>query len=280
MTEAPIAADQAVTEEFVAKRLLEDLAQRRRAEALQVWLIRIGVFIVVVAVWQILSLLTVLSPVLFSSPSAVGLALIKYLSGGLFWSNFLATFEASLAGVVVGATLGIMTGIAFVKVPVVERAFRPYVTLLNALPRVALAPLFLVWFGLGLMSKIVSAVSIVYFVLLINTVVGLRAVDPDIAFLARSLAMSPRQRFILIDLPTALPAIVAGLRLGVVYSVLGVIVTEMVASYSGLGHELIGATTNLQMDRAFAIIISITMIATALDFFVSILEHRLRWSSK
>ena len=106
--------------------------------------------------------------------------------------------------------------------------------------------------------------------------IGMDVVDRDIAFLADSLAMSRWQRFRLIDLPAALPAIVAGLRLGVVYSVLGVVATEMVASYHGLGQALVVATTNLRMDQSFAVIVFITAIATALDLMVSAVERRLR----
>lgn len=259
-------------------QLLAELRTRRQSQATLVWVIRIGMFVAVVAAWQLLSDTETLSPLLISSPSSIWTALVKYLTGPKIWVDVSATFQASLAGAILGSVLGIATGVAFAKLPLLERALRPYVTILNALPRVALAPLFLVWFGLGLMSKIVAATSIVYFVLLINTVVGLRSVDRDIAFLADSLAMSKWQRFRLIDLPTALPFVVAGLRLGVVYSVLGVIVTEMVASYSGLGQALVTATTNLRMDEAFAVIILITAIATALDLLVSVVERRLRWN--
>jgi NitT/TauT family transport system permease protein len=265
-------------EQRLDRRLLGDLARRRRTDTYLIWTIRIGVFVLATAAWQFLSDARILTPLLVSSPAAIGKALGEYLAGGKLWTDAIATFNASLAGVLLGSLLGIGTGVAFAKLSVIERAFRPYVTVLNALPRVALAPLFLVWFGLGLMSKVVSATSIVYFVLLINTVVGLRSVDRDIAFLADALAMSPWQRFWLIDFPTALPAVAAGLRLGVVYSVLGVIVTEMVASYSGLGQALVTATTNLRMDNAFAIIILITAIATALDLLVSLLERRFRWN--
>jgi NitT/TauT family transport system permease protein len=242
------------------------------------WAIRIGVFVLVTGLWQLLANLGIVSLFLVSAPNAIWQALVKYVEGPDIWVDVLATFEASLVGVVIGSSLGIITGVLFAKVPVVERAFRPYVTVLNALPRVALAPLFLVWFGLGLASKVFAATSIVYFVLLINTLVGLLSVDRDISFLAESMAMSRWQRFRLIDMPSALPAMVAGLRLGVVYSVLGVVVTEMVASYHGLGQSLIVATTNLRMDQAFAVIIMITAVATFLDLMVSILERRLRSS--
>lgn len=258
--------------------LLRDLRHSDRARLQTVWLLRGGVIVGVLGLWEALARLGVLSPQLTSMPSEVLAALGYYFTEGDIWTHVWATFVASAFGLLVGSVLGIASGVILGKSRTMERAFGPFVTTLNALPRVALAPIFLVWFGLGITPKVLVAASIVYFVLLVNTMAGLKNVDSDIAFLSKALAMGRIQRFRYVDFPSALPAITAGLRLGAVYSVLGVIVSEMVASQSGLGQVLVIATSNLQMDRAFAVIAVITAVATALDLLISLVDNRVRRS--
>jgi len=248
----------------------------RRRSTVRAWIIRIGALAVVLVAWQLAPQYGLVSPELTSKPTEVASAFKYYFVTADIWIDIRTTFEASLLGLLIGASTGIAVGVLFAKSFVLERAFRPYVTILNALPRVALAPIFLVWFGLGLESKVFVSASIVFFVLLLNTMAGLLGVDPDIDFLASALSMSQWQRFRLIQLPSALPSIAAGLRLGAVYAVLGSVVVEMIASYHGLGQVLVVATTNLQMGRSFAIIIVITFIAVILDLLVSLLERLVR----
>jgi NitT/TauT family transport system permease protein len=147
----------------------------------------------------------------------------------------------------------------------------------NSLPRPALAPIFILWFGLGAYAKLAVSVSLVFFVMLLNTFAGLAKVDPDIDQLARSLGMSRWQRFRHVDLMSALPTIVAGLRLSAVYSVLGVVVAEIVASYHGLGQRLTVDTNSMSIASAFSILFIMTVVAMALDYGVSLLERLVGW---
>ena len=124
-----------------------------------------------------------------------------------------------MLGLAIGSASGILSGLFLAEFPLFREVVRPIITLANALPRPALAPIFLVWFGLGVGSKVAVAVSIVYFLLLINTLAGVDGVDSDRMMLARTLRMSRLQRFRLLQLPTAGPSIIAGLRLGAVYGV-------------------------------------------------------------
>jgi len=258
------------------QRTLLSLKKRRRLTAGQVWTLRVASLVVVLGAWQLLVTFGVADELLVSKPSAIGAALFDYLVGGSIYVDILATTVAALLGLTIGTVLGIAIGVVLAKTPIFYRAVSPYVTILNAMPRPALAPIFLVWFGLGIESKVFVSMSIVVFILLLSTIAGIEAVDPDIGNLASSLAISPWRRFVMIELPTSLPFIVAALRLASVYAVLGVIVTEMVASYQGLGQQLVIATANFRMDRAFAVIFIAACIAVLLSGIVSLLERWLR----
>src|SRR5690348_4715112 len=228
-------------------QVLGHLVATRRRRLLNVWVIRVAVLAVALSLWQLAANREWVPSQLVSKPTEVFRSFGDYFSTGDIWTDIWATFEASLLGLVIGGLLGILCGVVLAKNETLAQAFKPFITTLNALPRVALAPIFLVWFGLGVTPKVLVAASLVFFVLLLNTSAGVSNVDADIRFLSRSLAMTRWQRFKSVEFPSALPSIVAGLRLGAVYSVLGVIVSEMVASMAGLGQVLVTATTNLQM---------------------------------
>lgn len=212
-----------------------------------------------------------------SDPASVVLALTSLIGDATTWRAIDATFIASILGLVLGSILGITSGVFFARIPVLYRGMRPYLTIFNAFPRPAFAPIFILWFGLGATPKVAVAITIVYFVLVLNTMAGIRSVDPDIRFLARSLGMSQWQVFFLIELPHATPTIVVGLRLGAVYSVLGVVVSEIVAANEGLGQLLVQYTNQFAIAESFATLGLMALVAIVLDFAVSIVQRRLTW---
>lgn len=258
----------------IADPLLQELRQERVRNALGVWLIRIGFIAAIVVLWEAATRFGVVDPFVASSPIAVVTTLIQLIFTSDIWLNTWQTFSAALIGLVIGSVLGICGAVLFRSIPVLDKAMRPYLTLFNAMPRPALAPIFILWFGLGATPKICVAISLVFFIVLMNTRAGLDGVDPDIKMLSKSLGVTKWQQFRLIDLPSALPSVIAGLRLGVVYAVLGVVVSEMVASYSGLGQELVRATNSFDVAKSFAIIVIMAILAVALDFGVGIVERR------
>ncbi len=136
----------------------------------------------------------------------------------------------------------------------------------------------IVWFGIGLLSKIVVAISVIFFILLLTTVAGGRSVDRDLIALCRSLGATPWRIFRSINLPTAAPSIFAGLKLGLIYSFLGVIVGEMIASEHGLGQEAVTYSNLFQMDRMLAVLFFLALITAALSGLMTAIERRvLRW---
>jgi len=259
---------------------LRDLVARMSAQVRQsrlrsrklIWLIRFGVVAIVLAVWQLATTLGIISTFFVSSPVAVLTKLYKLLFTVALWSDIWATFAAALIAVVIGSALGIGMAVAFWKSPLLNKALDPYLTLFNAMPRPALAPIFILWFGLGLTPKVCTAITLVFFLVLLNTRAGLASINPDTVLLANSLGIRPWRRFKLVELPAALPSVVAGLRLGVVYSVLGVVVSEMVASYNGLGQTLVKATNAFDMSTSFGVIILMAILALVLDLGVGKFE--------
>lgn len=234
------------------------------------WTIRLVALPAVLLFWEILVDGGFASEQIVSKPSKIIVALINYLQTGEIYGHIWATLSAATWGLIVGSVVGVTLGVVFSSFPTLERALRPYLTLLNALPRPALAPVFLVWFGLGGTAKVITAASIVMFIMMLNTISGFAAVPADIRNLSDSLAMNRWQRFTKVDVPASLPIIAAGLQLSAVYAVLGVIVTEMVASYEGLGQVLVLATSNIQMDKAFAVLLISALIALLLSGVVAL----------
>ncbi|WAH97359.1 ABC transporter permease [Arthrobacter sp. MMS18-M83] len=251
------------------------LAERRRSRInrqLGVWALRIGVLAVFVVSWAFVTGQRIMDPTLVSTPGNVATSFIKQLGDGTFWVDVAATFGGAMAGLVSGAILGILAGVIFARVEVLHIAARPFLTLMNSLPRPALAPIFILWFGLGFGPKALVAFSVVFFVLMTSTMGALEGIDHDIKQLTKSLGMTRKQRFFKIELPSALPSIVGGLRLGAVYSVLGAVVSEMVGAYTGLGQRLVVVTNNFQVSETFAILLAMGLLSMVLDLSISGLQ--------
>jgi NitT/TauT family transport system permease protein len=253
--------------------------RRRRRRRLMILGYQVLVAAVALVVWQICATYKLLDPTVISSPIAV----FGYLFGNAvvdseLWTNTYYTIVATLAAFIVGSALGILAGLLCVRVPILEEILDPFVTLMNSFPRIALAPLFVVWFGIGITSKVVLAVSVILFILMLTTIAGARSVDRNLIALCNSLGAGPWKIFRSITIPTAAPSIFAGLKLGLIYSFLGVIVGEMIASEHGLGQEAMKYSNLFQMDRVLAVLFFLAVITTILASVMTAVERRvLRW---
>jgi NitT/TauT family transport system permease protein len=234
---------------------------------------------VALVIWQVCATYQLLDTTVISSPKAV----FGYLFGHAIvdpelWTNTYYTMVATLIAFVVGSVLGILVGLVCVRIPTLEEIFDPFVTLMNSFPRIALAPLFVVWFGIGVTSKVVLAVSVIFFILMLTTIAGARSVDRNLIALCNSLGAGPWKIFRSITIPTAAPSIFAGLKLGLIYSFLGAIVGEMIASEHGLGQEAMKYSNLFQMDRVLAVLFFLAVITTLLAAGMTAVERRvLRW---
>jgi NitT/TauT family transport system permease protein len=178
-----------------------------------------------------------------------------------------------LAGLVLSAVIAVPLGVLIVAIPLIDKLCTPLIVAFNSIPKVALAPLFVVWFGYGLLPRILITVSIAFFPVLVATVTGLKSVDPDIIRLTRSMRARRSQVFLRVRLPNALPSAFAGLKIATSLSVIGAIIGEFIASDRGWGYMLVQASGTLDTALMFAIVIALAVVASLLFSAVEFAER-------
>jgi NitT/TauT family transport system permease protein len=229
------------------------MTEPKRWSAWQIWAARIVFLAVFFYLWERAADTKFIDPILIGKPSGI----VKFM-----WDEVIVThslledFYYSMGGTVMaftlGSVVGILVGMLFVTSPTIDAIFSPILTALNAMPRIALAPLFIIWFGLGLGSKVAVGFSLTFFIVLTSTVAGGRGVNPDHITLARTLGASESQIFRKFVLPSAVPVIFNGLRLGLVFSLLGVIGAEIIAAEHGLGQTLSVLAASFKCSPSFS----------------------------
>lgn len=264
--------------------LLEQQRQRAREARRHfatVWSWRIIGVMLFLGSWQIAADKRWIDPFFTSSPYAVYLYLANALFSASFWSDVGITvleFGASFIG---GSVAAIAFGFLLAQSDVARDATRPFLVILNSMPRVALAPLLIIWLGLGMGSKIAVGFSLTFFVVLNGTLVGVDSVDPDLRLLSRQLGLTRREIFRKIVLPSSVVSIFAALNLGLVYGFLGVVVAEMLAAPQGLGHAIQYHAGVLQTDAVLGIVLFLALLVTGFVFLLDMLErHFLRWRKR
>lgn len=229
--------------------------------------------------WELAAKRGWLDPTFFGFPSGIAL----YLWKGFFveknlWFELGVTVAGTFISFFLGSAMAVALGLLFVIAPRLERLSEPYLTVLNAMPRLALAPLFLLWFGLGIGSKIAVGVSLTFFIVLSSTVAGIRGVSADHLTLTRSLGASGAQLFFKITLPSAVPVIASGLRLGLVYAMLGVVGAEIIAAEHGLGQTLAYLQSTFNMNGVMGILVVLAILGMLVTRGMSRLERSLlKW---
>ena len=189
------------------------------------------------------------------------------------WSfNFMATFYEVVGGFILSALVGVVLGVAIVWSEWLKRTILPFLVFVNTLPKIAVAPLFLVWFGYGIFPNILIVVLISFFPMVINTATGLVAVEEDLLDLVSYLHATKWQKLRLIQLPNSLPYVFSGLKITSTTAVVGAIVGEFIASDKGLGSVIISSQTTLSTPAIFGSLILITVIGMGLFWGVEVLE--------
>ena len=244
----------------------------------RVLLARIGVIGAVLAVWQGSVGLGLIDSFWISSPVLVGRELWQeILSGDLMLNVGITVFEALIA-FLVSSVLGIAAGLMLARSPFWDEVLAPLILALNSLPRVALAPLIILWFGIGIVAKVVTAFTLVFFILLVNTLGGAKNVDTDILTIARLMGASRHDILWKVTLPSALPWIFAGLNIGLTYALLGVIVAEILASNQGIGYVIASGAANFNTAAVFAGLVTLAVVAWLFSAVMRKVEARLlRW---
>jgi NitT/TauT family transport system permease protein len=248
---------------------------------------RLGRRVVVVALvcgalllvgWEAVCRAGFVSRLVLPAPSAIAVelwsAVREIVVGGPMRTHALTTIYEILAGFGLGVGLGFVLGVLISEIPAARRVAMPWLIALNAAPKIALAPLLLVWFGFGIGSKIVMAALIAFFPLLINVVSGLSQVEEAKLKLMRSLAASRTMTLAKVKLPDAMPAIFAGLKTAIVLAVVGAVVGEFVGAESGLGYVIKQSEFQLDVAQTFAVIVLLSIIGIAFFYAIEFIERR------
>ena len=232
------------------------------------------VFVTFVAVWEAAVRLWRLPDYLLPAPSAVARALVAGLASRLYVEHAWITVTEALLGFLIAAAAGIILGTVIAQFRLVERTLYPNVVAFQTLPKIAVAPLLVVWLGFGVSSKVVIAALVAFFPVLVNVIVGLKTVDASKLDLMRSLDASRWQTFRYVTFPNALPFVFAGLDIAIVFSVLGAIVGEFVGSQRGLGNLILQFHTSLDIAGMFAVLLLLAALGVGLHLVIQTIQRR------
>ena len=234
-----------------------------------------GLFVALVMLWEIGVRAWDVPDYVIPGPFLVWRSFVNGVRSGLFLYHAAYTCGEALAGFVIAGVLGIVIGALIAQSRLIEKTLYPYLIVIQTTPKIAVAPLLIIWFGFGVTSKIVIAATVAFFPVLVNVIAGLRAIEPDKIDLMRSLNASKWQIFRMARLPSALPIIFAGLNVAAVFSILGAIVGEFVGSKAGLGNLILQANTNLDTAGIFAVIACLSIMGILLHLAMGWLQHRI-----
>jgi NitT/TauT family transport system permease protein len=228
--------------------------------------------------WEILAWRWPIVAKLVSRPSDVTQGIVHVVWTGEIWQHLEATLTEMAVGYLIGALSGVSLGFLFGRVKLLGEIFNPYISLFNGIPKVALAPVFVIWFGIGLMSKIAIIMTMVFFVVFINTFAGLRSINEEYVSITRIMGASRWQVVREVFLPATLPFILVGLRAGIPFSVIGAVVGEFIAATKGLGYFINYHQGTFDTNGIFVGVAILAGLVVVLDGLLSIVERRLlKW---
>lgn len=236
--------------------------------------LRVLLVFVFLAVWEVLVRGLDVPAFILPPPTNIALALYRGFASTLYFSHIGVTLAETFMGFALGSMLALSLGIVVALSRRAEYFLYPFIVMFQAMPKVALAPLVIIWFGLGMTSKVVAAALVAFFPLMVNTIAGLRSADGDRVNLMRSLAASRWQIFWMLQLPNAMPYIFAGLEIAMIFALIGAIVGEFVGATSGLG--MLIQSMNFTMDVAgqFSILLILSALGLLLNGIVSTIRKR------
>jgi NitT/TauT family transport system permease protein len=242
--------------------------------------LQLMVAVVCILVWHLLTTIPVggkplFPPFFFSTPADVAQRIFKWFSEGTIWRHLWITLIEAMLAFVLGSIGGILIGFWFARQQRVAAVFDPYVKAANALPRIVLAPIFTLWFGLGIWSKVALGVTLVFFIVFFNVYQGVKEVSPTVLANARMLGMSERQLMRHVYWPSALSWMFSSLHISVGFAVVGAVVGEYLGSAAGLGYLILQAEMTFDIAGVFAGMFVLAAFVLFIDFMVTLVERRL-----
>src|SRR4029450_9716131 len=243
-------------------------------------LLQVMVAVVSIALWHVLTTYPVfggllLPPFFFSNPVDVAKQVVTWFATGVIWKHLWVTLIEDILAFVIGSIAGVLVGFWFARQPRVAAVFDPYVKMTNALPRVVLAPIFALWLGLGIWSKVALGFTLVFFIVFFNVYQGVREVSPTVLANARMLGMNERELLRLAYWPPARGWMFSSLHASVGFALVGAVVGEYLGSSAGLGYKIHEAESVFDVTGVFAGMLILSMFVIVIDGIVSLIERRL-----
>lgn len=254
------------------------VAQRRRRHRLMVVVTQVGLVAIALIAWQIGADTGLINTFFFSSPVEIWEKLIRWAVDGTLLSNTLVTLYEAFVGFIISVVLAIPIGMFLARSSFWDAVTRPFIDMANATPRFALAPLFVIMFGLGSMMKVALVFTVVFFIVLINTIAGVKAVEEDFVRLGRISGASRGALFGKIIIPAAGGYILAGLRLAVPYALAAAVVGEMLSGSSGLGYLVANQSGLLILSGVYAAVLVLALLGWALNSLVNFIVTKTPWA--
>ena len=253
---------------------MEAAESRRRT---MVYVLRVLVGVAFVALWHYASGRWI-DTLLISSPEAVALRLWKWTIDGTLWDNLSITLLATVLGFAIGCAIGFTCGLLFGRYQTIADIFDPYITALYSIPKIALAPLFIIWFGIGIESKVAVSAAIVFFVIFLNTYSGVREVNPIYIHTTRIMGGNEASVLRHVIIPSAASWVIAGLKVSVPYALVGTVIGEFMSSNRGVGYLIATATGLFNTASVYAGIIVLALVGAIINTGLRHLEaYVLRW---
>lgn len=238
-------------------------------------LLQLAVLISFLLVWHVLTDTKILSPFFFGTPGAVLARTWADFASGVIWYHLGITLLETALAFVIGTVAGIAFGFWFARAPLVSLVFDPYIKAINALPRVVLAPIFALWLGLGIWSKVALGVTLVFFIVFFNVYQGVKEVSPVVLANARMLGANSRHLFRHVYLPSALSWVFSSLHTAVGFAMVGAVVGEYLGSAAGLGYRIHQAEGVFDTVGVFSGMLVLTIFVVLIDAAVTMIEKRL-----
>jgi len=234
-----------------------------------------ALLVAVLIAWELGVLLSGVSPLVLPAPSAVTETLWDGLVSGALWQHLWVTGAETLLGFALGCVIGFLIGAILAEMPRLRRLLWPYVLASQVVPKLALGPIFIIWFGFGMTSTVIITALICFFPLLENTITGLSNVSQEKRDLFRMLGATRLQTLLRLKLPTSMPVILAGIRVALVLALVGAVVGEFIAGSKGLGASIIAAQGMMDTTLIFALFILITLMGLFFYQIIVVIERRI-----
>ncbi|WP_432533998.1 ABC transporter permease [Kineococcus arenarius] len=242
-----------------------------------VWAVRVAVLVVFLVAWQLLSG-PVLDATIVSAPLPIAERLVEWTVDGTLWANTWITVQEIVLGFLLGAGAGALLAYLIAPVRTLWDVLEPYLMALYSIPKVALAPLFIVWFGIGTQMKVLLAAVTVFFLVFLNTAAGVQEVDRGLVDAVRLMGGNRRDVALKVVLPASLTGLLTGLRVAIPYALIGAVIGELVASNRGLGYLISSSSAQFDTEGVFATLIVLSVVAAVLNTLVGLLGRRAnRW---